>query len=164
MTFTGIINREKIKKIVFMPDSLMVKCFNQNELIRNSIDYIQVVNESDAVTICSGLNLSGTLSLCVMENSGIRSACDIISRLELSHGIHNIYVVSNRGEVGEENWWGVFHNNVTQQIINCTNMKSVFVDDFGEFETALHNAIKTFKTEQVSVIIFLSYSFFEGVI
>ncbi len=161
MSISEILKRERIKKIVFMPDSLTVKILNETELRNNGIDYIQVLNESDAVTICSGLNLSGMLSLCVMENSGIRSACDIISRLELSHGIHNLYIVSNRGEIGEENWWGVFHNDVTDQIIKSTNMKSILVNNVSEFEIALHNAIKTFKTEQVSAVLLLSYSFFE---
>jgi len=163
MDISMVLKKEGIKKVVFMPDSLMVRIINETQLRHEDIDYIQTINESDAVSICSGLNLSGELSLCVMENSGIRSACDIISRFELSHGIHNLYLVSNRGEVGEENWWGVCHNNVTEQIIESTNMKAVTVKRIEEFEKVLHNAIKTFKTEQVSVVLLLSYSFFEDI-
>ena len=163
MNFAEVLFNEKIKNIVLMPDSLNSKCINRKDLENYNIGYIQALNESDAVCICSGLNLSGTLSVCMMENSGIRSACDIISRFELSHGIHNIFLLTNRGELGEENWWGVSHSNITSEIIYKTNIKYISVKRTTEFAKILHNAVQTFKTEQISIAILLEYTFFEDI-
>lgn len=164
MTFTEILRDEGVKKIVVMPDSLISKCIDLGQLEQQKIDYIQVLNESEAVCICSGLNLTGVCSVCIMENSGIRSACDIISRFELAHGIHNIFILTNRGEVGEENWWGIYHNEVTIEILRTIKIKTISVATMSEFQWAVHNAIKTFKTEQTSIAILLEYSFFEGIL
>ncbi len=164
MTLPEIFRKEGVKKLIVMPDSLISKCINLVQLEQHKIDYIQVLNESEAVCICSGLNLTGTCSVCLMENTGIRSACDIISRFELAHGIHNIFILTNRGEVGEENWWGVYHNEVTTEILRAIKIKTVSVATLNEFQWALHNAIKIFKTEQTSIAILLSYSFFKEIL
>lgn len=164
MTFTEILWNEGVKKIVVMPDSLISKCIDLVQLEEHKMDYIQVLNESEAVCICSGLNLTGICSVCVMENSGIRSACDIISRFELAHGIHNIFILTNRGKVGEENWWGIYHNEVTNEILKAIKIKVVSAATVNEFQWAIHNAIKTFKTEQASIAILLEYSFFKEIL
>lgn len=163
MTLLKVLRDEGIEKIVIMPDSLISKCIDPYQLEQQEIDCIQVLNESEAVCICSGLNLTGICSVCVMENSGIRSACDIISRFELAHGIHNIFILTNRGEVGEENWWGIYHNEVTDEILKTLQIKTILVKSMNEFKRAIHNSIKTFKTEQTSVAILLEYSFFKEI-
>lgn len=163
MEIAKIFYDEGIENVVMMPDSLISKCVCSNDLQQYGIDFIQTLNESDAVCISSGLNLTGSRTVCMMENSGIRSACDIISRFELGHGIHNIYILTNRGNIGEENWWGVCHNEVTNEILKAVKMKTIAVKSIEEFCQAIHNAIKTFRTEQASVTIFLEYSFFEEI-
>lgn len=164
MNFAEILYIEGVEKIVIMPDSLISKYIDLYQLEQQKIDYIQVLNESEAVCICSGLNLTGVCSVCVMENSGIRSSCDIISRFELAHGIHNIFILTNRGEVGEENWWGIYHNEVTTAILNAIKIKTISVSTINEFHKAMHNAIKTFRTEQTSIAILLEYSFFKEIL
>lgn len=163
MEIAKIFYDEGVEKVVMMPDSLISKCVSAYDLEHYGIDFIQTLNESDAVCISSGLNLTGTCTVCMMENSGIRNACDIISRFELGHGIHNIFILTNRGGVGEENWWGIFHNEVTNEILKVVKMKTITVRNLDEFRQSIHNAIKTFRTEQVSVTIFLEYSFFEEI-
>ena len=153
MTFTEILWNEGVKKIVVMPDSLISKCINLVQLEEHKI-----------VCICSGLNLTGICSVCIMENSGIRSACDIISRFELAHGIHNIFILTNRGKIGEENWWGIYHNEVTNEILKAIKIKVVSAATVNQFQWAIHNAIKTFKTEQTSIAILLEYSFFKEIL
>ncbi len=150
-----------IKHIVVMPDSMNVR------LLRyipddQDINIIQVLNETDAVTVTSGLNLTGQLSIAMFENSGIRSACDILTRLELSHHIHNIYFLSSRGGIGEENWWGVMHRKVTTNILDELNIFQIDINNIEMLEYELYNAIKTFKTEQISVTLNFTPMFFEN--
>lgn len=161
MEFSEILLNVGIRHLVAVPDSLGSKLINVDSLKRHNIQYIQTLNEISAVAISSGLNLTGEKTICLIENTGIRFACDIISRFELAHGIHNIYLLSYRGTLGEENWWGVFHDSITLDIIDHLLMKIEKVDSGNELEKALNRAIQSFRTEQVSVVILLTYDFFE---
>ena len=153
-------SNQDIRYIVAMPDSMNSKLF---PLFQGNMEIIQCLNETDAVTIASGLNLSGSLSVVMMENSGMRSACDIISRFETLHHIHNIYILSCRGEVGEENWWGIRHKQVTGSMIRNLQMFSLDIHDTDEWEEGLAKAVRSFRTEQTSVVLNLTADFFNTV-
>lgn len=161
MDFTEILVSVGMRALVSVPDSLNSKLINEKELAKHNIAYIQTLNEISAVAVSSGLNLSGEKSLCIIENSGLRYAADIITRFELAQGIHNMYLLSNRGGIGEENWWGVFHDEITRDIIKRNHMRVIKIDRTTELESALRNGIKTFRTEQVSVVLLLNYCFYE---
>jgi len=157
-----IFTRLCVKNVVFMPDSLNSRLFNALNT-DNEIKMIQCLNETDAITICSGLNLGGQLSVVAFENSGIRSVADILTRFEVAHHIHNIYLLTDRGLLGEENWWGMAHQRVTNTILKELNIISVKVTEIDELEQVIDSAIKSFKTGQVSVAINLTPNFFKSI-
>lgn len=128
----------------------------------SNLDIIQCLNETDAVTIASGLNIAGVLSVVIMENSGIRSACDLISRFEISHHIHNIYILSSRGDIGEENWWGIKHKSVTAEILSSLHTLCMDIHNITEFRVGLAKAIKSFRTDQASIVLNLTHDFFDS--
>ncbi len=161
MNFTEILVSVGISAVVCVPDSLNSKLIHEEELAKCNIAYIQPLNEISAVAVSSGFNLTGKRSLCIIENSGLRYAADIITRFELSQGIHNMYLLSNRGGIGEENWWGVFHDEITHDIIKKNHMRTIRIDNITELDRALQNGIKTFSTEQVSIVLLLNYCFYE---
>ena len=161
MDFSLLLKDNNIKYVVTVPDSLSSKLIRKEQLFRRGITYIQALNELSAVSISSGLNITGERTLCVIENSGIRFACDVISRFELYHKIHNMYMVSGRGDIGEENWWGIFHDSITKEIITNLPIKHCTVNSVSELEDAIKKSIKSFATEQVSTLIVLSSTFFE---
>lgn len=162
MNFSKSLAIAGIQTVVSVPDSLNSKLICEKELSAHHIRYIQCLNEISAVAVSSGLNLTGSKAICVMENTGLRYACDITTRFEMAHGIHNIYLLSNRGFIGEENWWGVFHYEVTQDIIEKSHMKAIKIDSPAHLYEGLKKAVCTFNTEQVSVVLLLNYSFYEG--
>ena len=157
-----IFTKLSIKNVVCMPDSLnnrMIGILNNC----STITVLQCLNETDVITICSGLNLGGQLSIAAFENSGIRSVADILTRFESSHHIHNIFLLSKRGSLGEQNWWGVNHQLVTNSILCDLNILIEHVDSIYQLESALTNATKTFRTDQKSIALCLSPTFFESV-
>ena len=162
MNFSEILMGAGIQTVVSVPDSLNSKLICEKELSKHHIRYIQCLNEISAVAVSSGLNLTGSKALCVLENTGLRYACDIITRFEMAHGIHNMYLLSGRGFIGEENWWGVFHHEITQDIIEKNHMKAITIDKSTYLSETLKKAVSTFNTEQVSVVLLMSYSFYEG--
>lgn len=161
MDFSLLLKDNNIKYVVTVPDSLSSKLIRKEQLLRRGITYIQALNELSAVSISSGLNITGERTLCVIENSGIRFACDVISRFELCHKIHNMYMVSGRGDIGEENWWGIFHDSITKEIIANLPIKHCTVNSVNELEDAIKKSVRSFATEQVSTLIVLSSTFFE---
>lgn len=152
----------EIEYIIFVPDSLnskFIRLLDGND----SIKVMYCATETEAITIGSGISLCGKRAVIVMENSGLRSVADILTRFELSHHIHNIFIISARGKLGEENWWGVMHEKVTASIIRELNMASTYVDDFHELSEAMRNAMNSFKSEQLSVVIQLTKRFYEEI-
>lgn len=123
---------------------------------------LQCATEMEALTIAAGLNVSGVISVILIENSGIRSVADALSRFELSHKLHNIFLLSDRGGFGESNWWGAKHRSVTDNIIKELGIDSIEVFSPAEFNAALIMAVKTFRNEQVSVAVRLQRRFWEG--
>jgi len=150
-----------IKCAVIMPDSLSSQVFSETLLHTKKIELVQVQNENDAIAISSGRNLTGDLTVCIMENSGIRYGCEMITRFETIQGIHNIYILSWRGTFGERNWWGIFHDINTKSIIKNLRFKTISVKSKLDFKPALTQAVATFLSEQVSVALILERQFFE---
>lgn len=157
----SIFDNAKIQYVLAVPDSWGSRLIHVIEKY-NHCKVILCATETEAITISAGLNLSGILSIIVMENSGLRSVGDILTRFELAHCIHNIFLLSDRGGFGEANWWGVKHNCVTDNILNALSISTIDVLSFLDLEPALIAAIQTFHNEQVSVAIKLKKSFWDG--
>lgn len=162
MSFSEILANTGIQAVVSVPDSLNSKLICERELSTYHIRYIQCLNEISAVAVSSGLNLTGSTTICAIENTGLRYACDIVTRFEMAHGIHNMYLLSNRGFIGENNWWGIFHYEITRDIIEKNHMKAIKIDTPAHLSEGLKKAVCTFRTEQASVVLLLNYSFYEG--
>ncbi|MBR3552092.1 MAG: hypothetical protein IKN72_01750 [Clostridia bacterium] len=153
----------KIQFVLAVPDSWSSKLISEIEK-SNHIRVVLCATEVEALTICSGLNLSGVLSVMIMENTGVRSVGDILTRFELAHNIHNIFLLSDRGGPGEANWWGVRHTSVTNSILNELNIVTIEVQALSGFQSALNMALETFRSEQVSVALKLKKSFWDELI
>lgn len=159
-----ILVKRGIEHIVVMPDSLnalfLKKLYKEN----TSIDIIQGLNETDVITICSGFNLMGSPAIALMENSGIRSIADILTRLELSHHIHNIFCLTSRGLIGEDNWWGIRHEVISKELLQSLHIPVTFIDNCSQFDLALERCMKTYRTDQTSIAICLTPDFYRSLI
>src|SRR5438105_7084181 len=63
---------------------------------------VPVANEAEGVGICAGTWLGGKKSAILMENSGLRVACEPLARLQ---GIPVLMLMSYRGDGGDAPWW-----------------------------------------------------------
>lgn len=150
----------KIEYAVVMPDSLSQKLISI--LINsNDIEVLLCTNELEAISISSGLNIAGRRTILIMENSGISSIADVLTRLEVAHHIHNIILTSYRGDMGEANWWGISHSRVSKSIINELHIPSKKIICTKDFVKVFYDAVQSFKSEQTSVILYLTKDFFD---
>src|SRR5262249_51106509 len=86
----------KVEIVASLPESLLKKLYPmlaQDEHIR----YIQVSSEIDLPGIVAGAYFGGKRAVMVMENSGIRQACEPLARLLFGHRIPLVMLMPHRG-------------------------------------------------------------------
>jgi len=151
---------EGVQTVVTLPDSHLCPLCRK---IKNGkkIDYIQTVDESIAVGISTGLRLTGNKSLVIMENSGLRKACETISRFNLSHRLFTAYLISHRGFFGERNWWGVAHHETMEPLLNLLKIRWAYVQSVAEFSKQLKNLYLNLETNQCSTALIIEQLFIE---
>ena len=93
----------------------------------------------------------GIKSLVIMENSGLRSACETIARFHLSHSLFTCYLISHRGAFGERNWWGQAHHKTMGPLLNLLQFQWEYVNSVSEFQNLLEKAYSTLAGGQSSV-------------
>lgn len=138
--------------VVAVPDSLLSPLLNRLAA-SGAISYVQVNDEATAVAMAAGANLAGRRVLVIMENSGLRRACETLSRLLLAHRQHIALMVSHRGSFGEENWWGIAHSRTMKAHLEMLEIPSKSVDSVAQFRESLEAAFAMLGTGQCSVCV-----------
>lgn len=139
-----------VQTVTAVPDSLLAPLCNR--LRRDGeIEYIQATHEATAVAIAAGLTLTGVRTLVVMENSGLRTACETLARFNLSHHLFICCLLSHRGAFGERNWWGVNHHETMKPLLDVLRMRYQHVTSEGEFRTSLLRAYDMLAAGQGSI-------------
>lgn len=146
LAFNGLLEAG-VEVVVALPDSLLAPlCYKIK--FSERIRYIQATHESDCVGIACGLSLSGVRSLVLMENSGLRNACETIARLQFSHHIFTCYLVSDRGAFGERNWWGQAHHETMLPMLSMLRIPWEYLNAISELPGALGRAFDTLAAGQ----------------
>lgn len=154
------LRNENIQTVVALPDSLLeplCRRIRQN----NHIDYFQATHEAVCVGIAAGLTISGKKSLVMMENSGLRSACETIARLHLSHRLFTCYLISHRGAFGERNWWGQAHDETMEPLLKMLRCRWAYVHSSREFPEQLKQAYAVIAAGQSSAVLIAEPEFLQ---
>jgi sulfopyruvate decarboxylase subunit alpha len=77
---------------------------------------IPVSNEGDGVSICAGMWLGGKRCAILMENSGLRVACEALARLQ---GLPVLLLMSYRGDWGDPPWWAASMGATTEPLLKA---------------------------------------------
>lgn len=148
-----------IKVVVALPDSgLAMLCKQIN--FSTDIKYIQTTHESDCVGIATGLAVCGIRSIVLMENSGLRNACETIARFHLSHHLFTSYLITHRGSFGERNWWGQAHHETMLPLLKLLRFRWHYMHAVKELQGSLDLAYSTLDAGQSSVALIAAPSFF----
>ncbi len=130
----------EVSIVAALPESLLGSVFR---LLReqNTIRYVPVTNESEMPGICAGAYLGGKKAVMIMENSGLRQACEPIARFALCHQVPMVMIMSFRGELGERNWWGHNHAQTMEPILDALRIPYRFVREHHEIKPAIKRAL-----------------------
>jgi sulfopyruvate decarboxylase TPP-binding subunit len=117
---------------------------------------IQVGDEATAVGIAAGLTLVSRSCLLIMESSGLRRGFESLGRLSASHGIHPLILATDRGAIGDSDWWAAAHQPHARSVATalgavCADLTS---DLAGErVASIIAGAVRHHRSQQVPVVL-----------
>jgi sulfopyruvate decarboxylase subunit alpha len=145
----------KVEIVASLPESLLKKVYpmlEQDEQIR----YIQVSSEIDLPGIVAGAYFGGKRAVMIMENSGIRQACEPLARLLFGHRIPLVMLMPHRGDLGEDVWWGHGHSETMLPILDALRIRYWFVNRLDEIVPSIKKALVHADAGQVGVALIFS--------
>lgn len=125
--------------VTALPESLLrgtYEALGQTDRLR----YVRVANEAEMPGICAGAYLAGKRAVMIMENSGLRQACEPLTRLSWAHHVPMVLFMSHRGALGEKNWWGHNHAQVMEPILEALRFPYWYVDRLEDIKPSISKA------------------------
>ncbi len=136
-----------VSVVCALPDSHLKEVY-----VRASKDpdfeYVPVTNEGEGASIAGGVWLTGKKAALIMENSGLRMACEALAHLGFGHGIPVLLLMSYRGQMGEANWWGIGHRITMEPLLDTLRIPYSIVRKEEEIVEAIVNAQITADTSK----------------
>jgi sulfopyruvate decarboxylase subunit alpha len=134
------LKRAHVKFVVGLPDSMLAGVYVAAEK-DPEIKYVAVTNEAEGACVAAGAWITGGRSVLVMENSGLRAACEALSRLGLVNGIPVTMLMGYRGDLGERFHWGVNHGITMEPILKALRIPYWIIDREDQIVPALKRAV-----------------------
>ena len=116
-------------------------------------EFVPVTNEGEGAAIAAGAWLGGKRALMFMENSGIRVASEILSRLNIGLDIPVLLLMSYRGSIGEGNWWGETHGVMMEPMLKTLRIPYMIIEKEEDIEGSVRRAINTMDSSKNHVAI-----------
>lgn len=134
------LKRAQVRFVVGLPDSMLAGVYLAADKDPD-IKYVAVTNEAEGASIAAGAWITGGRSVLVMENSGLRAACEALARLGLVNGVPVTMLMGYRGDLGERFHWGVNHGMTMEPILNALRIPYWIIDDEKQIIPAVTRAV-----------------------
>jgi sulfopyruvate decarboxylase subunit alpha len=123
--------------------------------------YVPVTNEGEGVSIAGGVGLTGKRAVMVMENSGLRVACEALARLGLTHGIPVMMLMPYAGDFGEQYSWGIAHGIIMEPLLKSLRIPYFIVRREEEIKDALVRAQRHMNSSRYHVAVIFGRELFD---
>jgi sulfopyruvate decarboxylase subunit alpha len=153
--FLEALRSARVEIVAAVPESLLKAVYHElpgTEGIR----YVPVSNEAEMPGICVGAYLGGKRAIMIMENSGLRQACEPIARFAFTQHAPFVMVMAYRGDLGERNWWGHAHAQVMTPLLEALRIPFRVVRELDKLPAALDAALTHADSSQWPVALVLS--------
>lgn len=138
----------------YLPDSWMAPVIRRLS-VEQGIDVIPVTNEGEGVAMCAGMWLGGSRAVMVMENSGLRVACEELARLGLGQGIPVLMIMPYRGDLGDKPYWAQPHGWTMEPILRALRVTFRIVRSADSIRDTLRRAPQTMSSSKNHVAVIL---------
>jgi sulfopyruvate decarboxylase subunit alpha len=151
----------RVEIVAALPESLLKHVYRRL-LSQDEIRYVRVTNEAELPGIVAGAYLGGKRALMIMENSGLRQACEPLARFTLSHQVPMVIVVPYRGDLGETNWWGHAHAQTMEPVLQALRIPYWHVRELDRLAEAIDGAFAHAASSQIPVTLILGGECLDG--
>lgn len=119
------------------------------------VELITAVNEGEGVAMCAGAWLGGRRAVMIMENSGVRMACEELARLGLGQGIPVLMLLPFRGDLGDVPFWAQPHGWTMKPILDALRVRYRIVRRVEEIRDVLRRASRSTSSSRNHVAVIL---------
>jgi sulfopyruvate decarboxylase subunit alpha len=143
-----------VKFVSFLPDSWFKKIYFR---VLEDSDFITrpVSNEGVGVGLCCGAWLGGMKAVMLMENTGVRMACDQLARLGMSVGLPCFMIIPYRGDVGDKPTYAVAHGKTMLPVLEALQIPYLIVRDEGQIRQGIRRCLTTLSATNYHVALIM---------
>jgi sulfopyruvate decarboxylase subunit alpha len=144
-----------VSLVATVPDSQLLgihRLLQDHDKIR----YVLAGNEADLPGICAGAYFGGKKAIMLMENSGLRQACEPISRFAFTHHVPLVLAMSYCGDFGERNWWAINHGQTMEPLLNTLRIPFRIISDPADIKSNMQRAFMHADASQWPVALVLT--------
>ncbi len=134
------LKRAHVRFVVGLPDSMLAGVYVA-AAEEPDIKYVAVTNEAEGASVAAGAWITGGRSVLVMENSGLRAACEALARLGLVNGLPVTMLMGYRGDLGEPFHWGVNHGMTMEPLLQALRIPYWIIDREKQIIPAIKRAV-----------------------
>jgi sulfopyruvate decarboxylase subunit alpha len=143
-----------VKFVSFLPDSWFKKIYFR---VLEDPDFVTrpVSNEGVGVGLCCGAWLGGMKSVMMMENTGVRMACDQLARLGMSVGLPCFMMIPYRGDIGDGQTYAVAHGKTMLPVLEALQIPYFIVRDESQIRQAIRRCLTTLSVTKYHVALIM---------
>ena len=123
---------------------------------------VNVANEGEGVAMCAGSWLAGRGAVMLMENSGVRVACEELARLGLGQGVPVFLMMGYRGDLGDRPTWAQPHGWTMEPLFQALRMSYRIVRTEDDLRRAILAAPATLAGSKNHVAVVLGAELCQG--
>src|SRR6201988_457316 len=143
-----------VKFASFLPDSWLRPIYARISQDPHFLT-IPVSNEGVGVGLCCGAWLGGMKAVMLMENTGVRMACDQLARLGMSVGLPCLMIIPYRGDIGDKPTYAVAHGKTMLPVLEALQIPYLIVRDEGQIRQAIRRCLTTLSATNYHVALIM---------
>lgn len=143
-----------VRFVSFLPDSWFRKIYFR---LMEDPDFMTmpVSNEGVGIGLCCGAWLGGMKAVMLMENTGVRMACDQLARLGMSVGLPAFMMIPYRGDIGDKLSYSVAHGQTMIPVLEALHIPYLIVREEGRIRQAIRRCLTTLSVTNYHVALIM---------
>lgn len=146
----GGLKEAGVKFVSFLPDSWFKEIYFR-VLKDPDFDTIPVSNEGVGIALCCGAWLGGLKAVMLMENTGVRMACDQLARLGMTMGLPAFMMIPYRGDIGDKPSYAVPHGQTMLPVLDALRIPYLIVREEKDIRQAIRRVLTTLSASNYHV-------------
>ncbi len=143
-----------VKFVSFLPDGWLKEIYFR-VMKDPAFITIPVSNEGVGIALCCGAWLGGLKAVMLMENTGVRMACDQLARLGMSVGLPAFMIIPYRGDIGDKHTYAVAHGRTMLPVLEALRIPYLIVREENRIRQGIRRCLTTLSATNYHVALIM---------